>query len=90
MTCDPAATGSSILTGAAQVGAVLSAGSGVPQITIDAVTGDVDIVATFGNAAVTTLTGYGANSLACHRTGSTDSWDCSSTTPPQYAPRGCN
>src|SRR3990167_5175545 len=51
-TCDPGATGSNLLTGAAQVGAALAAGLGVPQVTSPIpTTGVVSITATFGNNA---------------------------------------
>lgn len=54
--CDPQATGSTLLDGAAQTSVTLPAGTGVPQV--PALTGaDDTIVATFGNSAAVALQG---------------------------------
>lgn len=86
--CDPAPTGSSILSGPAQYGAALTPGLGVPQIIIDPVNGTT-ITATFGSGAVTTLTSVGNDSITWTRAAD-GSWRCSATIPLQYVPRGCN
>jgi len=85
--CDPAPAGSNILSGPAQYGVALPAGFGVPQIIFDPINGTT-ITATFGNGAVSTLTGAGADSITWVRTAD-GAWSCSSTIPSQYRPRGC-
>ncbi|QCT95590.1 pilin [Stutzerimonas degradans] len=53
--CDPQATGSTLLEGAAQTTITLPAGTGVPQV-VDPLTGTDDtITATFGNSAAAAL-----------------------------------
>ncbi len=86
-TCDPGPTGSNILSGPAQYGVALAADFGVPQIIIDPVN-TTTIIATFGNNAVATLTGAGADSITWARN-SSGTWTCSSTIPTQYRPKGC-
>lgn len=83
--CDPQATGSNLLTGASQVGATLPAGTGVPQVTIQA-TGAVTVVAAFGNNAAQTLSG---STLTWSRDAN-GVWTCSSDAPAKYKAAGCS
>lgn len=85
--CDPGPTGSSILQGDSQYGVALDADFGVPQINIDPAN-TTTIIATFGNNAVWTLTGAGADSITWTRN-SSGTWSCSSTIPTLYRPKGC-
>lgn len=87
--CNPAATGSNLMVGPAQVGPELPANFGVPQVAITAETGAIEVVATFGAGAVSLLTAEGANELVWSREGAAGSWSCRSTIPAEYRPRGC-
>jgi type IV pilus assembly protein PilA len=84
--CDPHATGSNILTGAAQGATPLPAGfiGGVPFATIGAPT---TVVATFGNNASQVL--QGGPAVVWTRT-SLGSWECTSPSVNNaYKPAGC-
>src|SRR5690606_13661391 len=86
--CDPSAGGSTLVVGAAQNGALLASGTGVRQVTIDAVSNTARIVATFGNQAVGLLVSAGANQLTWSRDAN-GVWSCSATIPEQYRPKAC-
>jgi type IV pilus assembly protein PilA len=86
--CSPGVSASTLVDGASQTGAVLPAGTGVPQITFNA-TGDVSIISTFGNGAAPIVTVAGANTLTWTRS-SSGTWSCSSTVPLRYRARGCD
>ena len=82
--CDPQATGSTILTGASQTGAILPAGTGVPQLAL-AAGGAATITATLGNgaaAAIATKTVTWSRDVA-------GTWSCASTVAANYQPKGC-
>lgn len=85
--CDPGITGSNLLTGAAQVGAVLPAGTGAPQLP-DPLVAATTIVATFGNNAAAVLQGGTASTLTWTRD-ATGSWICTTTAPNNLRPTGC-
>lgn len=86
--CDPGATGSTLIIGAAQNGASLPAGTGVPQVIIDSANNTATITATFGNQAVGLLVGAGSDQLVWSRNAS-GAWSCSATIPAQYRPKAC-
>jgi type IV pilus assembly protein PilA len=86
--CDPEAAGSHLLVGASQGGHTIGTGNGVPQVTITAGTGEVTIVATFGNRAVAALQQAGTNTLTWARD-TEGGWSCSSTLGERYKPSGC-
>ena len=86
--CDPQATGSSILTGASQTGAVLTANTGVPQVDITAATGVATIVATFGNKAALALTTGTANTITWTRD-IDGGWSCDSDAEAKYNTASC-
>lgn len=88
-TCDPQATGSSILAGASQnVGYTLPANTGVPILNLTpAGLVSATIVATFGNGAsqplkTTAQTVTWTRDLA-------GSWTCTTNVDPKYKPNGC-
>jgi type IV pilus assembly protein PilA len=86
--CQIPATGSSILTGAAQAGTpAVAAGAGVPQVTLNA-TGVATIVATFGNGAAAVLTTGGAKTLTWSRDAN-GAWTCANTAVAKLSPRNC-
>mgnify|MGYP000117826754 CR=1 FL=1 len=82
--CDPGATGSNLLTGAAQAGPALPAGTGVPQVT-DPLVAASTIQATFGNNAAAVLQ---AETLTWTRD-ATGSWTCATTVDDNLKPTGC-
>lgn len=86
--CDPQAIGSEIFVGGTQGSYVLRPGTGVPQVTINAGTGEVSVVATFGNRAVAPLRNGGANTITWSRD-IDGGWACSSTLDVRYRPSGC-
>ncbi|WP_165010487.1 pilin [Neisseria yangbaofengii] len=82
--CKIGATGSNLLTGAAQSGETLETGTGVPQVTLQN-TGAATIVATFGNNAAADL-----KTKTLTWTRSVDgTWTCGTTAPEKYVPSGC-
>ena len=89
--CDPGATGSSILTGASQVGGTLPDDTGVPQVnpTTMPANGEVEIIATFGNRASGKLTETPETVTWTRDT--EGSWTCttSATMDDKYRPSGC-
>ena len=89
--CDPGATGSSILQGASQTGATLPPDTGVPQVTPATMpaTGEVDIIAEFGNRASGKLTG--ASTTVTWSRDTDGSWTCntSANMDDKYRPSGC-
>jgi type IV pilus assembly protein PilA len=86
--CDPEAPPSQLLVGDSQGSVVLPPGTGVPQVVINAETGEATATATFGNSAVSVLRQAGANTLTWTRDAD-GGWSCSSTLPADYRPRGC-
>lgn len=85
--CDPGATGSNLVTGAAQTSITLPTGTGVPQVT-DPLTAASTIVATFGGNAAAVLTDAGA--LLTWTRSADGSWACSTTNVPNnLIPNGC-
>ena len=84
--CNPSVTGSSLLVGGSQAGAVLPANTGVPQIS-NPVTINSTIVATFGNSAAAALTA-GPAVLTLTRQ-SDGSWICTTTAPSNVRPVAC-
>jgi type IV pilus assembly protein PilA len=81
--CNPGAVGSTLMVGASQVGASLTPGTGVPQVTI--ALGAVDIEATFGPQAFPLFL---SQTLTWSRS-EEGTWTCSTTIDMQYRPRGC-
>ena len=84
--CDPAATGSNLLTGTGNSapGTTPPTGTAVPTVTSPLTTTST-IVASFGNNAAAALTG---DSLTWTRTAE-GSWTCSTNVDAKYAPAGC-
>lgn len=85
--CNPGASASSILTGAAQAGAPAATTNGYPQVTINA-SSSATIVATFGNSAAAPLTSAAATVTWTRST--LGSWSCSTTVAAKYRPSGCD
>ena len=89
--CDPQATGSSILGGAAadQLGVALPANSAVPLVSTPLAGAGADtITATFGNKAAATLTTAGAKIVWLRSAAGT--WTCASTNvDPKFKPVNC-
>lgn len=84
--CNPGASASNILTGAAQAGAPATTSNGYPQVTIDA-SSSATIVATFGNSAAASL--IGTTATVTWTRSSLGSWSCSTTVAAKYRPAGC-
>ena len=82
--CDPQATGSNILDGAAQTSITLPTGTGVPQVD-DPLTETTAITATFGNSAAVALSGE----TGTWTRDASGSWTCQSTVDPKFAPVSC-
>lgn len=83
--CKVGATGSNLVTGAAQDGTTLPANTGVPQVT-SPLTETSTIVATFGNNAAAAING---STLTWTRTAN-GTWSCSTNVPVEYIPNGCS
>ena len=86
--CDPNAVGSTVLVGASQGSAPVVAGTGVPQVVINPVTGETTITAQFGNSALAILTAAGSDSVVWVRDAS-GSWSCTASVPPGFRIPGC-
>jgi type IV pilus assembly protein PilA len=86
--CDPQATASGILWGAAQASASPASNNGYPQVVIPAADASATITATFGNKAAVTLTGATPKTLTWTRSPG-GNWSCSSTADAKYLPAGC-
>lgn len=88
--CNLQATASSIIdntVGAAQgQGAAAPTGTGYPQVSFNA--GVVDILATFGSGAATSLTTAGENTLRWRRDVN-GTWTCTSLVNSKYRAKGC-
>ncbi|QNT58552.1 prepilin-type N-terminal cleavage/methylation domain protein [Neisseria musculi] len=83
--CHIGATGSNLLTGAAQSSETLATGTGVPQVTLNN-NGTATIVAEFGNNAAADLQ---KETLTWTR--STDgTWTCSTSVKEKYRASGCS
>jgi type IV pilus assembly protein PilA len=87
LNCDPAAPGSTILTGATQGANAIGVGQGVPQVTLSS-TGAASITATFGGTAFLALRSPTVRQIVWTRT-SAGSWECTSNVQPQYRATGC-
>jgi type IV pilus assembly protein PilA len=89
--CDPQATASTILGGAAQAGATpITAGvNGYPQVSTPLVGDGTDtITATFDNGAAADLKVAGQNTLRWTRSAQ-GTWTCSTNVLAKYRPNGC-
>ena len=88
-TCDPAASASTLIVGAAQSGApAATAGTnGYPQLTLGATASDNStIVAEIGNGAAQAIKG---KKITWTRTGSNGAWSCTTDVDAKYRPVGC-
>lgn len=83
--CNPGFTGSSLVTGASQTGAILPPNTGVPQVSTPLTGAGDTITATFGNAAGAALLG---TTLVWTRAAD-GTWTCQSTVPAMHAPDNC-
>ncbi len=85
--CDPQASASTIVTGAAQAGApAATAGiNGYSQANL-AAAGVASVVATFGNSASAVIA---ASTLTWTRVPASGTWTCATTVAANYTPRGC-
>jgi type IV pilus assembly protein PilA len=83
--CAIPATGSTILTGAAQTGtSAIPTGTGVPQVTMNN-DGTATIVATFGNGAAASL----ATQTLTWTRAAAGTWTCANTAAAKLSPRNC-
>jgi type IV pilus assembly protein PilA len=87
--CDPQASASSILVGAAQAGAPAAASNGYPQV-LTPLTGNGGdtITATFGNSAAGALQNPAGQTVTWTR-GAQGTWTCASTVLQKYKPTAC-
>ncbi|WP_242112266.1 pilin [Luteimonas aquatica] len=86
--CQIGATGSSILTGAAQSGETIDATvQGVPQVVIND-DNTATVTAEFGHSASTKLTTGGAKQVQWARNDE-GSWVCATDVEDKFAPSGC-
>ena len=83
--CQIGATGSTILTGAAQSGETLAAGTGAPQVAINSTANTATIIATFDNSAAAAL----KNKTVTWSRDAASTWTCETTADAKYAPTGC-
>jgi type IV pilus assembly protein PilA len=82
--CNPGAVSSTLMDGASQIGEVLVAGTGVPQVVIDA-TGVASVTATFSTSAVPF---FSTKTVVWSRSDQ-GLWACSTTIDSIYRPKGC-
>lgn len=82
--CSLGAVPSTLMDGASQMGEVLAAGVGVPQVVINVV-GTATITATFSSKAVPFFV---TKTLVWSRSANGE-WSCSTTVDPQYKPASC-
>jgi len=82
--CDPGASGSNLLEGAAQTAITLPANTGVPQVSTP-IAADATITATFGNAA----SGVLATQTLTWTRNADGAWECTTTIEERFRPRGC-
>jgi len=85
--CDVGATGSNLLTGASQTAVNLPAGTGVPQVTLNA-DGTASIIATFDSAGANAATILNTDTLSWLRADD-GTWTCETTVDAQFIPNGC-
>jgi type IV pilus assembly protein PilA len=88
-TCDPAASASTLLTGAAQSGAVAAVANvnGYPTMALGATAADDSTVeGILGNGAAQALKG---KKVTWTRKGGTGTWSCTTDVEVKYAPVGC-
>lgn len=83
--CQIGATGSTILTGEAQSGETLAAGTGVPKVEIKADENTATIKATFSNSAAAAL----KNKTVTWTRTNDSTWTCETSADAKYAPTGC-
>lgn len=88
--CDPQATPSTILVGATQGSAVVTAGTnGVPRVLDPLLSaGQNTITATLGNGAAGAVSVAGTNTVTWTRD-LAGGWTCTTTEPISFRPRGC-
>ncbi|WP_185153062.1 pilin [Halopseudomonas pelagia] len=85
--CDPAASGSNLLFGDSQVGAILAPGTGVPQLA-SPLTQTATITASFGNNATPTL--INSNAQVVWSRSEEGYWICATTgVPANFVSRAC-
>ena len=82
--CNPSAVPSTLMDGASQTGEILSVGTGVPQVIIDA-TGVASVTASFSSSAVPFFL---TKALVWNRSDQ-GVWTCSTTIDSIYRPKGC-
>ncbi|GHU05004.1 prepilin-type N-terminal cleavage/methylation domain-containing protein [Betaproteobacteria bacterium] len=82
-TCDPGATGSSLISGNSQTGQTLPTGTGVPQASLTS--GSTAIVATFGNSAATVV----KDKKVKWSRDDNGTWTCSTNVDVRFRPAGC-
>lgn len=83
--CNPLVTGSTIFSGAPNLG-IIPAGTGAPFVTLDATgTGETTIVAVFGNAASKLI----SEKSVFWRRSAVGVWVCTSNVDSTYATSGC-
>ena len=83
--CQIGATGSTILTGEAQSGETIAAGTGAPQVAINDTANTATITATFGNSAAAALN----KKTVTWSRDAASTWTCETTADAKYAPTGC-
>ncbi|MBD9664597.1 pilin [Variovorax sp. VRV01] len=87
--CNPAASASTILVGAAQAGApAVTAGvNGYPQVSLGATAAAAStVIATLGNSAAQPLK---TKTITWSRAGDSGTWTCSTNADQKYVPTGC-
>lgn len=87
--CDPAASASTILVGAAQAGApaVTTGVNGYPQVSLGATAAAAStVIAALGNSAAQPLK---TKTITWSRAGDSGTWTCSTNAAQKYVPTGC-
>jgi type IV pilus assembly protein PilA len=87
--CDPAASASTLLTGAAQAGAPAAVANvnGYPTVALGATSADTSTVtAVLGNAAAQSLK---TKTITWTRAGDSGTWTCGTNADQKYVPVGC-
>lgn len=85
--CFVSPSASSLVNNSSQVGAILPAGTGVPNVVFES-GNEISITSTFANSSASILTTAGANALVWRRDAN-GGWACFTTVPNAYRPRGC-
>lgn len=87
--CNPAASASTILVGAAQAGApaVTTGVNGYPQVSLGTTAAAAStVIATLGNSAAQPLK---TKTITWSRAGDSGTWTCSTNADQKYVPTGC-